>query len=90
MAEVKSQVAESRSALKVTSFNEINEAGCYVIVGSGDLLRVPREALATGRSPLMTIHSKGATRVAQLSTDDSELITTLRHIAADNDIKPNF
>lgn len=90
MAEVKSQVMESRSALKITSFNEIDEPGCYVLVGSGDLVRVPREALGTGRSPLITIHSRGATRVAQLSTDDAELLTTLRHIAADNDIKPNF
>jgi hypothetical protein len=90
MAEVKSQVMESRSALKVTSFNEINEPGCYIIMGSGDLVRVPREALATGRSPLITIHSKGATRVAQLSNDDAEPVTHLRHLAADNDIKPNF
>jgi hypothetical protein len=90
MAEVKSQVMESRSALKVTSFNEITEPGSYVILGSGDLVRVPREALSNGRSPLITIHSKGATRVALLSNDDAEPLTNLRHLAADNDIKPNF
>ncbi len=90
MAEAKSQVMQSRSTLKITSFNEINEPGCYVILGSGDLLRVPREGLANGRSPLISIHSKGATRVALLSTNDAELVTTLRHLAADNDIQPNF
>ena len=90
MAKMESQVVESRTALRVQSFNDISEPGSYVILGSGDLVRVPKEALASGRSPLITIHSKGATRVAKLSDDDAELITTLRHMAADNDIQPNF
>lgn len=90
MAETRSQVKETRTALKVMGFNEINEPGSYIILGTGDLVRVPREGLAPGRSPLITIHSKGATRVALLSTNEAELITTLRHLAADNDIQPNF
>ncbi len=79
-----------QKTLKVLSFNEINEPGSYVMLSTGELVRVPPEAIATGRSPLITIHGKGVTRVAQLSTNDSELITTLRHIAADNDIHTNF
>jgi len=81
---------ETRKTVKVLNFNEINEPGSYVMLSTGDLVRVPAEALATGRSPLITIHSRGVTRVAQLSTNDAELVTTLRHIAADNDIHSNF
>ncbi len=83
-------VPEGRRTVKFLSFNEINEPGCYVMLSTGDLVRVPPEAIAQGHSPLITIHSRGITRVAQLSEDDAEPITTLRHIAADNDIHPNF
>ncbi|MCI0628840.1 MAG: hypothetical protein L0387_45550 [Acidobacteria bacterium] len=88
MSEV--NVQESRKTVKVMGFNEINEPGSYVMLSTGDLVRVPPEAVAPGHSPLITVHSRGTTRVAQLSTNDAELITTLRHIAADNDIQPNF
>jgi hypothetical protein len=77
MAEFTETVAQK--TVKILSFNEINEPGCYVMLSTGDLVRVPPEALAPGRSPLITIHGRGVTRVAQLSTNDGELITTLRH-----------
>ncbi len=83
-------VTETRKTVKLLNFNEITEPGSYVMLSTGDLVRIPPEAVATGHSPLITIHSRGTTRVAQLSPNDSELITTLRHIAADNDIQPNF
>lgn len=88
MAEV--TVTETRKTVKVLDFNEITEPGCYVMLSTGDLVRVPPEGIAQGHSPRITIHSRGVTRVAQLSTNDAALITTLRHIAADNDIQPNF
>lgn len=83
-------VPETRKTVKLLNFNEITEPGSYVMLSTGDLVRIPPEAVAPGHSPLITIHSRGTTRVAQLSSNDSELITTLRHIAADNDIQPNF
>jgi len=83
-------VPETRKTVKILNFNDINEPGSYVMLTTGDLVRVPPEAVTPGHSPLISIHSRGFTRVAQLSTNDSELITTLRHIAADNDIQPNF
>ncbi len=79
-----------RKVVKVLNFNEINEPGSYVMLSTGDLVRIPPEAVSPGHSPLITIHSRGVARVAQLSTNDAELITTLRHIAADNDIRTNF
>ncbi len=81
---------ETGKTVKILNFNDINEPGSYVMLSTGDLVRVPPEAVAPGHSPLISIYSRGVTRVAQLSMNDAELITTLRHIAADNDIQSNF
>ena len=72
------------------SWNQIQRPGCYLIVGSGDLVRVPIEALATGHSPLITVTSSGETRVAKLSDNPAEPISVLRSFAADNDYYVNF
>lgn len=72
------------------AWNEIDGPGSYVLVASGDLVRVPTEALAPGHSPLMSITSHGETRVAKLSDNPSVPITVLRTIAADNDYFVNF
>ena len=71
-------------------WNEIDEPGSYLFVRSGDLVRVPPEALAPGHSPLMSIVSNGETRVARLSENPAVPITVLRNIAADNDYFVNF
>ena len=53
------------SRLQEMSWNDIQRPGAYLICGSGDLVRVPQDALAPGHSPLITITSTGETRVAQ-------------------------
>ena len=78
------------SRLDEMAWNTINGPGCYIIVGSGDLVRLPQEAVATGHSPLITVTSTGETRVAKLSGNVAEPISTLRTIAADNDYFVNF
>ena len=90
MTEIKSQLKETPGVLKVLEFNTISEPGSYIMLDTGDLVRVPREAIAPDRSLLITIHRRGTTRVAMLSNDDTELISTLRDIAANNDIQTNF
>jgi hypothetical protein len=72
------------------SWNQIERPGSYLIVGSGDLIRVPSEGLAPGHSPLITITSSGETRVAKLSDNPAEPISVLRSFAADNDYYVNF
>jgi len=72
------------------SWNEIERPGSYLILGSGDLVRVPPDALAPGHSPLITITSSGETRVAKLSENPAEPISVLRSFAADNDYFVNF
>lgn len=78
------------SRLQEMSWNEIQRPGCYLILGSGDLVRVPSDALAPGHSPLITITSTGETRVAKLSDNPAEPISVLRSFAADNDYYVNF
>ena len=56
------------SRLQEMSWNDIQRPGAYLICGSGDLVRVPQDALAPGHSPLITITSTGETRVAKLRT----------------------
>ena len=76
--------------LQELAWNQISEPGCYLLVGSGDVVRVPTEALATGHSPLIRVTSNGETRVAKLSDNPAEPISVLRMIAADNDYFVNF
>lgn len=83
--------AEHRAnRLKEMAWNAIDRPGSYVIVGSGDLVRIPLDALTQGHSPVITITSVGETRVAKLSDSPVEPISTLRTIAADNDFFVNF
>ena len=78
------------SRLQEMSWNEIQQPGCYVILESGNLVRVPQDALAPGHSPLITVTSVGETRVAKLSDNPAEPISVLRAFAADNDYFVNF
>ena len=80
----------STSRLSEMSWNQIEGSGCYLIVDSGELVRIPREGLANGHSPLISFTSSKDVRVAKLSDNPSEPISVLRAIAADNDYFVNF
>jgi len=76
--------------LSECSWESISEPGAYVEVGSGDLYRIPQEAVFRGSSPLIRKESMGASRFVRVSKDP--FITTLeaRMICAENNIHPNF
>ena len=76
--------------LQEMSWNEIDGPGCYVLIDSGDLLRIPQDALAPGHSPLITVTSVEETRVAKLTDNPADPISTLRTLAADNDYFVHF
>ncbi len=87
----KTSAAQFRtSRLSEMEWNEIEQPGCYLLVESGDLARIPQEALAPGHSPLITVTSANETRVARLSDNPAEPISVLRAVAADNDYFVNF
>ncbi len=81
---------EQRHALKECSWEEVNEPGTYVERGSGDLYRVPKEALIQGASPVIRKESLGASRLVQLSRNPFMLTFEARMVCAEHNIQPNF
>ncbi len=80
----------SRRRLAEVSWQQIHQAGAYVELGTGDLYRVPKEALLEGASPLIRKESAGGSNLMQVSVNP--FITTLeaRLICAEHNIQPNF
>jgi hypothetical protein len=81
---------ETRTALLETSWEEIAEPGAYVEKGSGDLYRVPQEALIKGGSPIIMKESRGASRLVQISKDPFVTLLEARHRCAQHNVSPNF
>ncbi|MCG8425936.1 MAG: hypothetical protein MI754_01105 [Chromatiales bacterium] len=79
-----------RHRLAECSWGEINEPGAYVELGTGDLYRVPKEALLEGSSPYIRKESAGGSNLMKVTADP--FVTTLeaRMICAEHNIKPNF
>ncbi|MEK7408117.1 MAG: hypothetical protein AAB225_23855 [Acidobacteriota bacterium] len=81
---------EQRFALLETTWDNVTDPGAYVERGSGDLYRVPKEALVPGGSPIIHKESRGASRLVQVSRNP--FVTTLeaRLRCAQHNIEPNF
>lgn len=82
--------ASRRTSLPETTWEEINTAGAYVERGSGDLYRVPKEALIPGASPAIVKESRGTSVLVKVS--DDPFITTFkaRLLCSQHNIEPNF
>src|SRR5437667_10444644 len=52
--------ATRRFSLPEVAWESVNEPGAYVEKGSGDLYRIPKEALVPGASPAIVKESRGA------------------------------
>ncbi len=89
-AKVISAAPAQKMALPQVTWENLSEPGAYVELGTGDLYRVPQEALSQGGSPMIRKQSLGASRLVQLSKNP--FITTMeaRMVAAENNISPNF
>ena len=81
---------QRRSSLTQTTWEELNQPGAYVEEGSGDLFRVPQEALVQGASPIITRVSNGASRLVRVSDNPAVPLLKARMVAADHNIEPNF
>ena len=81
---------QTRSKFLEVSWHDITEPGTYVELGSGDLYRIPKEALLEGSSPLIRKESAGASTLMQLSKNP--FITTLeaRMLCCEHNVAPNF
>ncbi|UVJ45948.1 hypothetical protein NVV94_10615 [Pseudomonas sp. LS1212] len=92
MAEVKNNSAEPqhRTRLLEVSWQDIPGPGAYVELGSGDLYRVPKEALLQGSSPLIRKESAGASSLMQVSNNPYITTFEARMICCEHNIVPNF
>ncbi|MGQ0741983.1 MAG: hypothetical protein ACT4OG_06780 [Alphaproteobacteria bacterium] len=87
-----SATAESRSSspLLELSWEEVNEPGAYVEKHTGNLYRVPAEALIRGCSPAIMRESVTPSRLVQISKDPFVIALEARHRCAQYNIMPNF
>ncbi len=81
---------EKWSKLKTWPWSEVDEPGCYVFHNTWHLVRIPDDAVAPGRSPLVSITSREEIWVTQLSPDPWLPVSKARQICADNDMHVNF
>ena len=74
------------------SWDDIGEPGAYVEKGTGDLYRVPKEALIRNRGnfPMIVKESKGTSRFVQVSRDPFVTTVEARITAAQLNVQPNF
>ncbi len=81
---------QHRTRLLEVCWQDLSQPGAYVEMGSGDLYRVPKEALMHGASPLIRKESSGASTLVQVSKNP--FVTTLeaRMICCEHNIAPNF
>lgn len=80
-----------RSAVHMrVPFAELCEAGAYLNEQTGDLYRIPDDALAAGRSPVIEIVSERPTMMTKLSDNAWIPISKARQLAADADLNVAF
>ena len=92
MERVKTRSVEpqTRSVLSETTWEDLSEAGAYVERGSGDLYRIPKEALIPGASPIIHKESLGASRLVQINKNPFVTSLEARLRCAQHNIEPNF
>jgi hypothetical protein len=71
-------------------FDSIGEPGAYICNWSGHLLRVPKDAIAAGRSPVVNMVGPDALYVTKISNDPYVTRTKARLISANFDLEVNF
>jgi hypothetical protein len=71
-------------------FSELHEPGAYVSNTTGNLFRIPEEALVAGRSPLIEIISISGTMVTKIDENPWIPISKARQLAANADLAINF
>jgi hypothetical protein len=91
MTEKNSQIEnETRHALPETNWEDLVEPGAYVEKTTGDLYRVPREALIKGASPIIMRESQAPARLVQVSKNPFVTALEARHRCAQHNIQANF
>ncbi len=79
-----------RSILLETTWESISEPGAYVERGSGDLYRIPKEALIPGASPAIVKESRGSSALLKISDDPFVTTFKARLLCAQHNVEANF
>ncbi len=72
------------------TWRDIDKPGAYVDVGTGDLYRIPREAVLEGSSPLIRRESSGTSSFIQVSKNPYVTTMEARMICAEQNVQPHF
>jgi len=72
------------------SWENVNEPGAYVDVATGELYRIPREALIQGSSPVIRKETLGRSRLVQVSKNPFITTFQARMLACEHNVQPNF
>ena len=68
----------------------LRQTRAYVEVDSGELYRIPKEALLEGSSPLIRKESSGASMFIQVSKNPYVTTFEARMVCAEHNVQPNF
>ena len=79
-----------KEPLPEISWTEIKEPGAYVEKKSGDLFRIPQEALLQCGSLLIRKESVGVSRLIQISKNPFIITYEARILACEYNVRPNF
>lgn len=90
MAEAKNSLEHDTGGLPEFGWEDVTQAGAYVEKSTGDLYRIPSEAVVKGASPLIMRESRLPTRLVQISTDPFVTGLEARRRCAQHNIQPNF
>jgi len=83
-------VTERRDFLPELSWPDVTEPGAYVELGTGDLFRIPKEAILPGASPLIRKESVTPSRLVRISRNPYVITFEARMLCAEHNIEPNF
>ncbi len=86
----KHKYPEEKAQGQVIPFEQIEEQGAYVCNWSGHLLRIPEDAVSSGRSPLMSMNGSETLFVTKIADNPFLTLTKARLIACNLDVAVNF
>ena len=82
--------SETQHSLPQTSYENVREPGAYVDQTTGDLYRIPQEALITGASPVVIRESRTPSQLRQISSNPFVTTMEARLVCCRHNIEPNF
>ena len=86
----KGQAVDIAGGVHAVISANVNEPGAYVDVATGELYRIPREALIQGSSPVIRKETLGRSRLVQVSKNPFITTFQARMLACEHNVQPNF